>query len=140
MILAPICGLVLPLTGHTLPLGAAHALDLVAKATVGLALFLTGLILSAQPIQLTKGVMCGIFLKNFAQPAIVVLLILLFHQHGDIAREEFLLAAVPAGFFGTVFGARYGVGSQNASSTLVLSTATSLLTLPAAIALSVYLP
>jgi len=140
VILAPVCALLLPLTGHTLPITAVHVLDLVGKATVGLALFLTGLILSAQPMRITTAVAVGVFLKNVAQPAVVFLLILIFHQHGYIAREEFLLAAVPAGFFGTVFGARYGVGSQESSSTLVLSTLASIITLPVAIALSGYLP
>jgi malonate transporter and related proteins len=139
VILAPLCALLLPLTGHALPGIAAHALDLVGKAAVGLALFLTGLILSAQPLRISPGVACGVVLKNIVQPAIVVLLLLLLHLHGDIAREAFLLAAVPAGFFGTVFGARYGVRSHDASSTLLLSTVLSIVTLPAAIALSGYL-
>jgi malonate transporter len=40
-----------------------------------------------------------------------------------------LLAAVPAGFFGTVFGARFGVASIEASSTLIASTLFSIVTL-----------
>jgi len=140
VILAPVCALLFPLTGHTLPVAAVHAFNLVSEATIGLALFLTGLILSAQPLRLSTGVVLGVLLKNVAQPAIMVLLILLFRQHGEIAREAFLLAAVPAGFFGTVFGSRYGVASRDTSSTLVLSTAVSLVTLPVAIVLSGYLP
>lgn len=139
VILAPLCALLLPITGHALPGIAVRSLDLVAKATIGLALFLTGLILSAQPLRISPGVACGVLLKNIVQPAIVVLLLLLLHLHGNIAREAFLLAAVPAGFFGTVFGARYGISSHDASSTLVLSTILSIVTLPAAIAMSVYL-
>jgi len=139
VILAPLCALLLPLTGHALPRFAANSFELVGKATVGLALFLTGLILSAQPLRISPGVACGVVLKNILQPAIIVLLMLLMHMHGDIAREAFLLAAVPAGFFGTVFGARYGVRSHDTSSTLVLSTILSLVTLPAAIAVSGYL-
>jgi malonate transporter len=140
VIFAPLCALLLPLTGHMLPVAAVQALDLVGKATISLALFLTGLILSAKPLRLSAGVTCGVLLKNIGQPALTFLLILLFRQHGDIAREEFLLASIPAGFFGTVFGARYGVDSQDASSTLVLSTVASIVTLPIAIALSAYLP
>jgi predicted permease len=139
VILAPLCGLVLPLTGQHIPMVAASALDLVGKATVGLALFLTGLILSAQRLQVSGAVVSGVLLKNVVQSALVFALIVVFHVRGDIAREAFLLAAVPAGFFGTVFGARYGVSSREASSTLVLSTCMSLLTLPAAILLSGYL-
>ena len=45
------------------------------------------------------------------------------------ARQGVLLAAVPAGFFGTVFGARFGVASVEASSTLIASTLFSIVTL-----------
>jgi len=135
VILAPLCALIFPITGHLLPASAAQTLDLVGKATTGLALFLTGLILSAQAVKVSSGVACGVLLKNIAQPALVVLLVFLFHQHGEIAREAVLLAAVPAGFFGTVFGSRYGVSSADASSTLVFSTLASIITLPIAITL-----
>jgi malonate transporter len=140
VILAPLCGLIFPLLGHTLPPIAVLSLDLVGKATIGLALFLTGLILSAQALRFSGSVLCGVLLKNVGQPAILFGLILLFHLHGEVARGAFLLAAVPAGFFGTVFGARYGVSSRDVSSTLVLSTLLSAVTIPIAVALSVYLP
>jgi malonate transporter len=140
VILAPLCGLIFPLVGHPLPPIAVLSLDLVGKATIGLALFLTGLILSVQTLRLSASVVFGVLLKNVGQPAILFLLILLFHQHGEVARAAFLLAAVPAGFFGTVFGARYGVSSREVSSTLVLSTLLSAVTIPVAVALSVYLP
>jgi malonate transporter len=42
VVLAPLCALIVPLTGHTLPVAVVHTLDLTGKATVGLALFLTG--------------------------------------------------------------------------------------------------
>jgi malonate transporter and related proteins len=135
VVLAPICALIFPITGHVLPASVAPALDLVGKATIGLALFLTGLILSAQPVKISRGVACGVLLKNIAQPALVLLLVLLFHQHGEIAREAILLAAVPAGFFGTVFGSRYCVSSADASSTLFFSTLASIITLPIVIVL-----
>jgi malonate transporter len=140
VVLAPLCGLLFPLTGHALPTVAASSLELIGKATIGLALFLTGLILSAQSLRFSKSVMIGVFLKNAGQPAIFFLLILAFHQHGQTARAAFLLAAVPAGFFGTVFGARYGISSTEVSSTLVLSTVLSVVTLPIALLLSAYLP
>jgi malonate transporter len=140
VILAPLLALLLPITGISFPSAAVHSLDLIGKATVGLALFLTGLILSAQRFRLSLGVATGVLLKNFGQAALLVALIFAFRLHGELAREAFLLAAVPAGFFGTVFSARYGVTSLEASSTLVLSTCLSIATLPLAIVLSAHLP
>ncbi len=135
IVLAPLLALAVPLGGFTLPPPVIASLDLLGKATVGVALFLTGLILSAQKIRLSPSVALGLLLKNVGQPALVALLLVVFHIHGQIAAEAFLLAAVPAGFFGTVFGARYGVESADASSTLLLSTALSVVTLPLAIVL-----
>lgn len=40
------------------------------------------------------------------------------------------LAALPSGFFGLLIGASYGAKSKVASSSLILSTALSILTLP----------
>jgi malonate transporter len=135
IVLAPLLALIVPVCGFTLPVLVVSSLDLLGKATVGLALFLTGLILSAQKIQFSGSVAVGLLFKNIAQPALVALLLVLFRLHGQIAAEAFLLAAVPAGFFGTVFGARYGVKSMDASSTLLLSTALSIATLSLAIVL-----
>ena len=140
VILAPAAGLLLPLTGHTLPQLFVPSFDLIGKVTIGLALFLTGVILSAQAFRLSRAVLVGVALKNFVQPALVVCLLLLFRMHGLLGKEAFLLACVPAGFFGTVFGARYQVASLESSSTLVLSTLLSIITLPAAIMLAAHLP
>jgi malonate transporter and related proteins len=140
IIIAPILGLLFPLAGIPLPSLVIGPLDLLGKATVGLALFLTGLILSAQPFRPSLSVFTGILLKNFVQPALIVALIFVFRVHGLVAQEAFLLAAVPAGFFGTVFGARYGIRSLEASSTLVLSTFLSIVSLPVAMLLAAHLP
>jgi malonate transporter len=140
IVFAPVLALVLPVSGFALPAPAAASLDLIGKGTVGLALFLTGLILSAQRLRLGAGVAAGVVLKNFLQPLLMLGLLLLFRLQGEVAREAFLLAAVPAGFFGTVFGSRYAVSPVEASSTLVISTALSAGTLPFAILLSSHLP
>jgi predicted permease len=140
VILAPAVGLVLTLSGHPVPPVFASSLDVMAKVTIGLALFLTGLILSAQPFRLTGAVMTGVALKNFVQPALLFALLPLFALHGQLAREAFLLAAVPAGFFGTVFGARFRVASVEASSILVLSTLLAAATLPLAVMLAAKIP
>jgi malonate transporter len=140
VILAPLAGLLWLLLGIKIPASLGSSLDLIGKSTVGLALFLTGLLLSAQPFRLSTNVFTGIFIKNFVQPAIAAALIFLLQLRGDLGREAFLLAALPAGFFGTVFGARYDVSSVEMNSTLVLSTAISIVTIPAAYLLSNYLP
>ena len=46
----------------------------------------------------------------------------------DVKRATILLAAVPSGFFGVLFGLRYGVKSQQAGSTLIASSVFSAVT------------
>jgi malonate transporter len=140
VVLAPIAGLLVLFLGVKLPSAIVNSVDLIGKSTIGLALFLTGLLLSAEPLRVSSRVLSGMLLKNFVQPAIAVVLVLLFRIHGDLGREALLLAALPAGFFGTVFGARYKVRSVEVNSTLVLSTAISFITLPVIYLLSQYLP
>jgi hypothetical protein len=54
----------------------------------------------------------------------------------QIAREAILLAALPAGFVGILFGLNYGVRSQARGSTLTLSSLVSVITLTAAVLLT----
>ncbi len=139
VVFAPLLALLVPLSGVTLPLPVVSSADLFGKATGGLALFLTGLILSAYRPRFSSSILLGLLLKNFAQPALVVVLLLLFRVHGTLAREAFLVAALPAGFFGTVFAARYRVQTHDTSSTMLYSTLIAIITIPADILLSRYL-
>ncbi len=54
----------------------------------------------------------------------------------ESARAAILLSAIPSGFFGVLFGLRYGVKSPVAGSTLIASNALSALTIAAAIYLT----
>ena len=99
-----------------------------------MALFLTGLILSSQPLLLDRNVISGALLKNVAQPCAG--LIILLPMHKDTARAAILLTALPSGFFGVLFGLRYGVEFHEAGSTLIVSTILSALTLAAALILT----
>ena len=140
VVLAPIAALLFLLAGFKLPVFLTNSLDLIGKSTVGLALFLTGLLLSSQPFHFSMAVFTGVLNKNFMQPAIAAALVILFRLPTDLGREAFMLAVLPAGFFGTVFGARYGLNSVEMNSILVLSTAVSIVTIPLAYGLSLFLP
>jgi hypothetical protein len=52
------------------------------------------------------------------------------------AAEAILLAAIPAGFFGILFGLNYGVEFQDTDSTLTISSLVGVLTLGLAIVLT----
>src|ERR1700732_422330 len=134
--IAPVAGLVVALLGIHLEEVVSHALNLIGATAAGLACFVTGLVLSAQPLRLDAkaGVRRPMNKNRF--PAVACAIALALGMSGEIVREAILLAAVPTGFFGMLFGLNYGVSSQAIGSTLTLSSLLSVITLSAAILLT----
>ncbi len=74
--------------------------------------------------------------SNVAHPLLVAGLAWLFAVSPLAAREAIVLTALPAGFFGILFGLRFGLSSGAAGTILIASTALSAVTLSAAIYLT----
>jgi malonate transporter and related proteins len=136
IVLGPLLGILFSLLGIAVPEAASRSFQLIGQAAGGVALFLTGLILSAQRIELDSNVVSGTFLKNVAQPLLVLGLILVLPMDRDTARAALLLCALPSGFFGVLFVLRYGLESDVAGSTLIVSSLASIVTLPIALVLT----
>jgi hypothetical protein len=64
-------------------------------------------------------------------------IVMLVPMPAEIARAAIILSAVPSGFFGILFGLRYGIESQQAGSTLIASSVLSAITVAAAILLPI---
>jgi len=93
----------------------------MGAATAGGALFLTGLIISAQRFSLNASVLlCGLA-KNAVQPAICLVLALAFGMPVETLRWLVLITAIPCGFFGIVFGKGFDATPGSASSSLAFS-------------------
>ncbi len=129
----PLLGLIVALSGLRVPPIVGTALAPMTAATAGVGLFLTGLMLSAQPIRIGGNVVLGTVIKNLVQPAIVWALATLFGLPPVIKAEAVLLTAIPAGFFGLVFGASANVRPAVSGTTLVVSSLASIVTLSVAI-------
>lgn len=136
IVLAPIIGMVLSLADIDLPHLLASSLTLIGVGSGGVALFLTGLILSSQAFTPNGNVVSGTLLKNVAHPLLAAALVLALAAPPVIGREAIILSAVPSGFFGILFGLRYRVVSVDAGSTLIASWLLGAGTLPAAILLT----
>jgi malonate transporter len=126
--------LVAVLFGHRPARAADEILSLMGQVAGGTALFLTGLILSTQKIRLGKSVAIQTLLANFVYPLLAAGLAWLFAVLPLTAREAVVLSALPAGFFGILFGLRFA--SEVTGTTLVVSTILSAATLTAAIYLT----
>jgi malonate transporter len=70
------------------------------------------------------------------QPMIAWGVVLLLGLHGPVAITAILMVALSAGFFGVVFGNRFGVQSPDAEAVLLISSVLCILTLPLFISLT----
>jgi malonate transporter and related proteins len=137
VVLAPLAGVAFCLLDISLAEALRRSFQLIGQAAGGVALFLTGLILSAQRIKLGPNVLSGTLLKNVIQPLLAVGLILALPMDRDTARAALLLCALPSGSFGVLFGLRYGLDSPVAGSTLVVSTLASVVTVAVTLVVTV---
>jgi predicted permease len=115
----------------------AHALSYLmatlktlGSASTRSALLLTGLVLSAQRIKADGPVVWSTVGKLVLQPLLAIALCLLFHLERDQVRDIAVVCAVPAGFFGLVFGKQFHATPQVASSSLITTYVFSVFTLP----------
>lgn len=135
IVLAPAAGIVLSLLGLKLGVVVSASLHLIGQAAGGVALFLTGLILSAQPFRLDRNVVGATLVANVIQPLLVVAIVSILPVAAQIAKISILLAALPSGFFGILFGVNYKVASAEAGSIVIASTVFSMVTLAITIAI-----
>ncbi|HEX7816449.1 AEC family transporter [Dyella sp.] len=134
IVLAPIAGTLCSLLGLALPAVAIASFKLIGQAAGGMALFVTGLILSAQRFRLRGNVVFAVVVTNVIQPLIAWGIATLLDSPKDIAHVAILMAALPSGFFGILFGSSYGHRSEDAGSAVIASTLVSAVTLAVAIA------
>jgi len=121
VIWAPAAGLGAVLCNLTIPSYVVRSLSLMGVATAGGSLFLTGLIVSAHKFSMNWSVLIGGLAKNVIQPALVLGIAWAIAMPVDLLRPVVLLAAVPSGFFGLVFGKGFDASPPVASSSLVFS-------------------
>jgi malonate transporter and related proteins len=134
IVLAPALGILISLTGWGLDALAHACLSLIGSAAAGVALFLTGLILSAQSFQLDWKVIAATAASDVVRPLLAVAVVYFFPISSEAAKTTILLATVPSGFFGILFAVNYRLDSATAGSMVTASTVFSTVTMAVAIA------
>jgi predicted permease len=130
IVLAPVLGICFSLAGYTLPPVWGRSLGYFADSVAGLALFLTGLVLSREPIFINLNVAGGLLLKLMIQPLLAFgIASFVINCPAQVVRDAVLLMACPGGFFGILFAVAYNARTREAESVLLLSSAASVLTL-----------
>jgi len=135
IVIAPVLGLLSSLAGLSPPPLLESTLTLVGQGASGTALFLTGLVLSAQPVRLTPNVGLVVLVKNVLQPLLAASFAMPLLDSAE-TRIAVMLTAVPSGAFGVLFAVRYNVASARIGTMLIASTIASIVTLTVAILVS----
>ena len=135
VVLAPALGILLSLSNLDLDALAHACLALIGNAAAGVALFLTGLILSAQSFRLDWRVVAATAAADVIRPLLAVAVVYIFRVAPETAKTTILLAAVPSGFFGILFAVNYRLDSTTVGSMVIASTGFSVVTMTIAIAI-----
>lgn len=135
LVIAPVVGIVWSLLGAPFPALLQATLGEIGTITAGLALFVTGLVLSAQSLKPSWNITLLTILSNMLRPLLAFAIAKLFGLSGTMAAETVLILAAPSGFFGVLLGLARGRRSDVAGGTLFWSTALSAVTLPPVILL-----
>lgn len=133
---APLLGFILVFLNIQMPLIVTNSLDLIGKATAGVAIFVAGMTVAEHKFSLTKEVVSIAILKNIAVPALFLGIALLFHMSKGSAsfNQGLLLAALPSGPMIVLLATKYKQYQKEASSILALSTIGMIITVTAIIA------
>ncbi|HAK35845.1 MAG TPA: AEC family transporter [Pantoea sp.] len=136
IVVGPLVGVVLSAIGIKMPDLVLAAIKPLGLAATAAALFLTGVILSARKLKLNAVVGVGTVVKLLIQPFIAWGIVAALGLSGPVAITAILMIALSAGFFGVVFGNRFGVQSPDAEAVLLLSSVLCILSLPLFITLT----
>jgi malonate transporter len=132
---SPLLAMIFMFFSWHLPPVLERTLDAFGNATGASALFVTGIVVSSHSLRLNPGIFVAAGVKNLLQPVIALGISLLLHLPPDSLHHVVLIAAIPCGFFGLIFGKRYSASPESASSSLVVAYFASVFTLAITIAL-----
>jgi len=132
---APILGVLVVAVNLVVPSYVDKSLTIFGTAIAGTALFLTGLLVSAQRFNLSWSVGWSVLGKTLLQPALCLGVARVVGLPLEQTRNVVLITAIPCGFFGVVFGKSFHATPAVASSSLIASTVVGIFTLAGWIAL-----
>ena len=124
----PVTGMILSFCHVILPEPVLASVDQIAKAAGGASLFALGLMLYGEPVRINADVLTNIGLKNFLQPGLMLLGIVIFGLSGPLASQVVITGAVPTATAASMFALRNKTYTAEATSTILISTVLGLVT------------
>lgn len=134
IVVAPVLGLLLSILDLDIGALAQACLSLIGSTAAGVALFLTGLILSAQSFRLEWKAIAATAASDVIRPLLAGAIVYGSPIAPETAKTVILLAAMPPGFFGILFAVNYRLDSSTVGSMVTASTLFSIATMAIVIA------
>ncbi len=119
---APLLGFVLVLLGLHAPKPLNDSLELLGKATGGVALFASGIVLFAQKVGFSSAIFINIVGKNLILPALAWLAMHYAGTAPTIASISLLCLAIPTASISIILAVQFKTAEREIASTLFLST------------------
>lgn len=130
LVILPILGAILAITGVKLPEIFQNSVDELGKTAGGVALFFLGLILSDIKFQVSKEIVFNVVVKNFLQGALILGTGLALGLEGGILQAAFIIGILPTATAVPALAISRGVYTDTAAGTVFLSTLLCLVTIP----------
>jgi predicted permease len=130
---APALGIACSLLQLKMPPVLAEGFNLLGKATPGVSLLCLGLIMSSEPLKLSREVWSNLGLKLLIHPALMIGAALLLGAKGQYAQQMILLCALPSATIPAMFANEAGAYQSEAATSILVSTVLSIVTFPFAI-------
>jgi malonate transporter len=132
----PALGVALVLLGLTVPPEFAASLELLGQSATGVALFAAGIAIAAFRITIDRDVLALVATKNVVQPALLLAALTLLGYGNPLRADAVISTALPSLVALTLLGVQYQVAAAKSASVLLLSMASSLVTLAVFISLT----
>lgn len=126
---APILAFMIVLCGFNLSGSLLDSFTLLGKATGGVALFASGIILFAQKVKISSAVCVNTISKNLILPAIVWLIMYLCGATITMQHLVVIALCIPTASIVVILAVQYKVAEQEMASSLFVSTLMSIITM-----------
>ena len=130
LVWAPLFGVVLVLLGVSVPALVDQSLELLGTSSSGVAIFASGLVLAAHKVKLSREVWLVSLGRVLAAPALLLLVLLVFHVRGPVSAATLVATALPSAVLAVLLATKHGVVQSLASTVLFVTSLAMIVILP----------
>lgn len=126
---APLLALVMIIFGIKFPKEIGDSMNLLGRATGGVALFASGIVLFSRKVSISLPVIMSVGARNIVLPGLIWLGLIVLGASSGMTREAVLTLAIPTASVVVILAVQYQTAEQEMASTLFFSTILSVITM-----------